>query len=110
MCASMFAECITSLMSLRNMFLRCYCRENNKKWKAPKVPSPRHELAPYWEGLDDECARAFRYWYRASSNPLYFDLTCPKGQIDRVTGTIPSIQLQAVGYAPNMAMLLCRYL
>eukprot|EP01127_Copromyxa_protea_P005331 TRINITY_DN15276_c0_g1_i1.p1 TRINITY_DN15276_c0_g1~~TRINITY_DN15276_c0_g1_i1.p1 ORF type:complete len:521 (+),score=75.88 TRINITY_DN15276_c0_g1_i1:27-1565(+) len=40
-------------------------------------------IPPYWTGMQKELARSFKFWYRASINPRYWDVSCPR-HIDRI--------------------------
>lgn len=61
----------------------CSCRENDLVFKPLPPPVRDHTIAPWWEGMDEELVKMFKRWYRASVNPLYFEITSPQNQIDR---------------------------
>jgi len=60
------------------------------------LPPIQHDIPPYWPGLELETIRAFKMWYRAASNPKYFELTCPD-EVDRIDGmSIPFAQFDFI--------------
>lgn len=63
---------------------KVHLRNTGQPWKPYNFVPPDNSRAPWFQGMDIECARDFKRWRRASNNPLYFDLSCPKGQIDVV--------------------------
>jgi len=45
------------------------------------IPPDRAEI-PWFGGMEEECAHEFKLWFRAASNPRYYELTSPD-QIER---------------------------
>jgi hypothetical protein len=63
---------------------KTHFKNTGEAWVPYELVPPDRSRGPWYEGLDFECMRDFKRWRRASNNPLYFDLSCPKNQIDVV--------------------------
>lgn len=63
------------------------CRRHGIDYQPLEIPRVVDQ-PPYWEGkgMEFDCVRAFKHWYRASCSPRYFELTCPKHLVDRREG------------------------